>query len=393
MYTKSSTKKVEEQENFKKKVLASKPAAKGPSSKTSLNNIVPSQTNLNTKDQNKNNNNKNANNNADNKNANNQSKGDQQRKDSLDNKNKKEKKKRIVYVDENSDDTEEEIVVVKRKKEKRNESLDDKQRGRSPRNNSIDGKNQKGKEVDAKLNKDKIKMRTRSQPSMKPKKKVEEKKPEVIKKPKDPYILVTEFYLGQYKAPICGADIFEMFNWKGQYAHLDINHAYFHWLFPHFQGPFGKERAILFRQNAVIGKRIIQSYELILDFYGIKLDDEATGQVSRLENYLERYKETFLRPYTNHEFRVKRMLQFLNVTGYRIYAVQLVKFLEKEVYKFGKNFVPPLKSLELIFQTEWKPYGEIDEKDKKALESVAQKCLFSFDVLTQEINSHLKTLL
>jgi len=60
---------------------------------------------------------------------------------------------------------------------------------------------------------------------------------------------------------------------------------------------------------------------LILDFYGINLDDEATGKVSRMDNALARYKETFLRPYTNHEFRVKRMLQFLNVTGYRIYAI------------------------------------------------------------------------
>jgi len=57
-----------------------------------------------------------------------------------------------------------------------------------------------------------------------------------------------------------------------------------------------------------IGKRIIESYKLILDFYGIQLDDEATGVTSRAENYLVRYKDTFLRPFTNHDFRVKRML-------------------------------------------------------------------------------------
>jgi len=78
---------------------------------------------------------------------------------------------------------------------------------------------------------------------------------------------------------------------------------------------------IIFDYSLKIGKRIIESYRLILDFYGISLDDEATGKVSRMDNALARYKETFLRPYTNHEFRVKRMLQFLNVTGYRIYAI------------------------------------------------------------------------
>lgn len=33
---------------------------------------------------------------------------------------------------------------------------------------------------------------------------------------------------------------------------MDINHAYFHWLFPHFQGVLGKEKAELFRSNAVV---------------------------------------------------------------------------------------------------------------------------------------------
>lgn len=65
-------------------------------------------------------------------------------------------------------------------------------------------------------------MRTRSQPSIKPKKNVKEKKTEAPKKIKDPYILVTEFYLGQFKAPICGVDIFEMFSWYS-FQRIEIN--------------------------------------------------------------------------------------------------------------------------------------------------------------------------
>lgn len=60
------------------------------------------------------------------------------------------------------------------------------------------------------------------------------------------------------------------------------------------------------------------------------------------------------------------MLQFLNVTGYRIYAIELVKFLEKEIFRVGRNIVAPLKMMETNFKTEWLPYGDIDGKDKRA---------------------------
>lgn len=109
----------------------------------------------------------------------------------------------------------------------------------------------------------------------------------------------------------------------------------------------------------------------MLDFYGFQLEDESTGVLSRSENGLARYKETFLRPYTNHEFRIKRMLEFLNITGYRLYAIELVKFLEKEVYKGTKITLPPLKSLELKFKADWKPYGEVDDKDKRGMDSLS----------------------
>ena len=90
-----------------------------------------------------------------------------------------------------------------------------------------------------------------------------------------------------------------------------------------------------------------------------------------MDNAIARYKETFLRPYTNHEFRVKRMLQFLNVTGYRIYAIELVKFFYQEIFKITKNVLPPLKQLELTFKMDWQPYGEVDEKNKRAIDSLA----------------------
>lgn len=131
----------------------------------------------------------------------------------------------------------------------------------------------------------------------------------------------------------------------------------------------------------------------MLDFYGINLLDESTGEVSRSESGIARYKETFLRPYTNHEFRVKRMLEFLNVTGYRIYAVQLVKFFEKEIFKTNKVLLPPLKSMELTYEMDWKPYGDIDEKDKRNILALEQKCCLLPLATIQEHNSHLRIII
>ncbi len=74
-----------------------------------------------------------------------------------------------------------------------------------------------------------------------------------------------------------------------------------------------------------------------MDYFGLQLDDEKTGKISRNENYLTRYKETLLNPYVNSEFRIKRMLEFLNVTGYRTYAIEFVNFFEREIFKPPKS--------------------------------------------------------
>jgi len=58
----------------------------------------------------------------------------------------------------------------------------------------------------------------------------------------------------------------------------------------------------------------------------------------------------------------------LNVTGFRVYSIELVKYFEREIFKIGKNQLPPLRTLELTFKIDWQAYGQIDEKDKKAID-------------------------
>ena len=43
-------------------------------------------------------------------------------------------------------------------------------------------------------------------------------------------------------------------------------------------------------ENGTIMRRVLMSYKLMLDFYGMRLEDEASGLVSRSENYASRYR-------------------------------------------------------------------------------------------------------
>jgi len=58
----------------------------------------------------------------------------------------------------------------------------------------------------------------------------------------------------------------------------------------------------------------------MLDFYGINLKDEKTGVLKRSVNYEERYNNAIVKNIHNH-LRLSRILNCLNVTGFRIYAI------------------------------------------------------------------------
>jgi hypothetical protein len=76
----------------------------------------------------------------------------------------------------------------------------------------------------------------------------------------------------------------------------------------------------------------MQAYEMMLDFYGMELVDSKTGDLKRSENYLQRYNLAILTSSHNH-LRLSRILNCLNVTGFRTHAVKLCNFLLAEVYE------------------------------------------------------------
>ena len=73
--------------------------------------------------------------------------------------------------------------------------------------------------------------------------------------------------------------------WDGQWERLERLHGYIQWLFPVFENagmnwessPLTKEGARQIRESAVMSRRVLASYRLMLRFFGFILVDERTG--------------------------------------------------------------------------------------------------------------------
>lgn len=62
--------------------------------------------------------------------------------------------------------------------------------------------------------------------------------------------------------------------------------------------------------------RVLQSYRLMLDFYGMELVSEATGEVRRGRNWEAQYAN--LNAYSHNYLRITRILKFLGEVGVRL---------------------------------------------------------------------------
>lgn len=86
----------------------------------------------------------------------------------------------------------------------------------------------------------------------------------------------------------------------------------------------------------------------MLEFFGlyIKKEDRKTGKVTRLKNFRERYNCTVL-VYAGYHIMIRTILIFLNISGFRKYAISLVKFFEIEIYGkegiYQEHYERPMK--------------------------------------------------
>ncbi|CAH1255153.1 OGFRL1 [Branchiostoma lanceolatum] len=124
-------------------------------------------------------------------------------------------------------------------------------------------------------------------------------------------------------------------DWWGDYTRLEMHHGYIQWLFPireegmNWQAMELQEHEIkLIMENEEARARILKSYELMLDFYGMKLKDKTTGEIVRSDNWEERLSH-LNKSYHNY-LRITRILKCLGEFGYEHLKAPFIHFVLQE---------------------------------------------------------------
>ncbi|KAK3512926.1 hypothetical protein QTP70_028993 [Hemibagrus guttatus] len=140
------------------------------------------------------------------------------------------------------------------------------------------------------------------------------------------------FYRNQKKFKPDGVYIDDFHkHWFGDYHNLEYVHSYIQWLFPIQEKGLNfasRELSLteikLFCEDEEMKKRLLTSYKLMLDFYGIQLVNEDTGEVRRAENWREQFEN--LNRNTHNNLRITRILKCLGLLGFKHYQAPLVHF-------------------------------------------------------------------
>ncbi|XP_070766883.1 opioid growth factor receptor [Enoplosus armatus] len=145
-----------------------------------------------------------------------------------------------------------------------------------------------------------------------------------------------QFYLNKF--PSAPDDVYiESFlkEWKNDYKRLERVHSYIQWLFPlrepgvnYMASELTKKEIEAFKKNDDAKRRLVESYELMLGFYGIRLVNKETGEVKRAENWKERFGN--LERNMHNNLRITRILKSLGELGFEHYQAPLVRFFLEE---------------------------------------------------------------
>ncbi|KAF7314349.1 OGFr-N domain-containing protein [Mycena kentingensis (nom. inval.)] len=109
--------------------------------------------------------------------------------------------------------------------------------------------------------------------------------------------------------------------WAGDYNKLERKHGFIQWLFPirehgmnYESQPLQPHEIDTIKGDPDALKRLLASYRLMLDFYGMRLLSEETGALDRSEGYESRYENLV---YSGHNYlRISRILKCLSEFGF-----------------------------------------------------------------------------
>ncbi|XP_043093726.1 opioid growth factor receptor isoform X1 [Puntigrus tetrazona] len=145
-----------------------------------------------------------------------------------------------------------------------------------------------------------------------------------------------KFYLNEIKSSPDDVSI-ETFHteWRTDYKRLERVHSYIQWLFPlrepgvnYMAAELTKKEIQAFKESDEAKSRLLDSYELMLGFYGIQLLNRETGEVKRAENWRERFAN--LERNMHNNLRITRILKSLGELGFEHFQAPLVRFFLEE---------------------------------------------------------------
>ena len=145
------------------------------------------------------------------------------------------------------------------------------------------------------------------------------------------------FFRGERRNAPNEMTIDELLAKKGDYGFLEREHSFIQWLFPvmantgvnGYAVKLGRAEARAMRGDLTVARRVVAGYRMMLDFYGLELADEQTGEVKRAAHYAERYEHL---NYSSHNYlRMSRILFSLGELGFRTYKAPLVAHWEREI--------------------------------------------------------------
>ncbi|KZT09395.1 uncharacterized protein LAESUDRAFT_723156 [Laetiporus sulphureus 93-53] len=130
--------------------------------------------------------------------------------------------------------------------------------------------------------------------------------------------------------------------WRGDYAKLEYKHGFIQWLFPipeygmnYESQPLQHHEAEAMKADPAIIERVMRSYQLMLDFYGMRLVDEDTGLIERSRrNYKERYRNLVRSSHNN--LRITRILKCLSILGLERLNAGFLLFVLSEQSEHGE---------------------------------------------------------
>ncbi|KAF1391263.1 hypothetical protein PFLUV_G00040100 [Perca fluviatilis] len=175
------------------------------------------------------------------------------------------------------------------------------------------------------------------------------------------------FYLGSTPSLPDGVYIYQFHSeWYAKYDQLEFVHSYIQWLFPlqepgmnHEASTLTKEEIKEFCQNSTAKANLLESYKLMLDFYGIRLCDENTGEVERASNWKDRFDN--LNSHTHNNLRITRILKCQGTLGYPHYQAPLVRFFLEET--LVRKELPNVKDSVLNYFV----FAVLDKKQRRSL--------------------------